>query len=126
MPYVSSTCFVEYRMKMLLLCQKDDCFPTTPVHGSILKQKEVDKANQLVKAAMEEKKASARGHHYSNYTETDRARIGKYAARNGIARACRYFTSIWNTNIPESTVRRFLRTNFATSTCLSILTRVSK
>ena len=58
-------------MKMLLprYFKKGDCFPTTPIHGSTLKQKEVDKANQLVKVAMEEKKASARSH-YSNYTDT--------------------------------------------------------
>ena len=67
--YVSSTCFVEYHVTLLLLryFKKDDCFPTTPIHGSTLKGKEIDKANQLVKVAIEKKKASARGH-YSNYT----------------------------------------------------------
>lgn len=45
------------------LFRKDDCFPTTPIHGSTLKQKEVDKANQLAMVAMEEKKASVRGHY---------------------------------------------------------------
>ena len=64
LPYVSDTCLVEYRVKMSLLryFNKDDCFPTTPIHGSTLKRKEVDKANQLVKVAMEEDKASARGY----------------------------------------------------------------
>ena len=71
-----------------------------------LKRNEVDKANQLVNVAVEEKKASARGH-YSNYMDTDRARIGKYAAQNCIARPCHYFANTWNTNIRESTVRRF-------------------
>ena len=55
---------------------------------------------------MEDKKASARGH-YSNYTGTNRARTGEYAAQNGIARACPYFASTWSTIIPEPTVRRF-------------------
>ena len=80
------------KISLLRYIKKDDCFPTTPIHGSTLKRKEVDKANQLVKVAMEEKKALARGH-YSNYTDTDRARIGKYAAQNGIARACPCFAS---------------------------------
>ena len=55
---------------MSLLCcfKNDDCYPTTPIHGSTRKQKEVDKANQLMKVAMEENKASVRGH-YSNYMD---------------------------------------------------------
>ena len=77
------------------------------MYGSTLKQKEVDKVNQLVKVAVEEKIASARGH-YSNYTDADRARIGKYTAQNGIARACCYFASTWNRSIPKWTVLRFM------------------
>ena len=56
LPYVSSTSFGEYSVNMSLLryFKKDDCFPTTPIHGSTLKRKEVDKANHLIKVAMEE------------------------------------------------------------------------
>ena len=56
-------------LSLLRYFKKDDCFSTTPIHGSTLKRKEIDKANQLVKVAIEEKKASARGY-YSNYTDT--------------------------------------------------------
>ena len=65
-------------MKMSLLCyfKKDDGLPAMPIHGSTPKRKEVDKANQVVKVAMEAKQALARGY-YSNYTDADRARIGK-------------------------------------------------
>ena len=84
-----------------LLKRKEHRLPTTLIHWSTLIRKEVNKANQFVNVAVEEKKASVRGH-YINYTDADRARISKYAAQNGIAGASRYFASTWNTNIPES------------------------
>ena len=59
-----------------------------------------------MKTAIKEGKVSGRGH-YSDYTGTDRARIGKYTAENTITRACRYFSSSCKGNIPELTARHF-------------------
>ena len=78
---------------MLVYCyfQKYDGFPAALIPESTLKRKEVEKANQLTKRAKEEK-TSGKGH-YRDYTDTDRARMGKYTTENGISsRAGRY----WN------------------------------
>ena len=63
------------------------------------------KANKLVKIVMNQKKVSSRGK-YSDYTDINRARIGKYATENGTTRACRYFYSTWKNEF-LSPVRRF-------------------
>ena len=79
--------------------------PTSPPCGSSLKQKEIDKANHLVKKAIEKDLFTKRGK-YATYTATERAKIGKYAAENGNTKACGYFFKAWKREIPESTVRR--------------------
>ena len=43
---------------------------------------------------------------YNGYSPEQRAQIGKYAAENGPTRASRHFSTLWNMDIPESSVRR--------------------
>ena len=60
--------------------------------------------NQCVKHSMEQGESSKGGRgKYNEYTEEERAMIGKYAAENGPARAVRYFS---DRKLPETTARR--------------------
>ena len=43
---------------------------------------------------------------YATYTATERARIGKFAAENGMTRACKHFSQLWKKSVQEATARR--------------------
>ena len=87
---------ISRRKKSQSVCQ---------LHHLVDLQKEIDKANHLLKKAIEEDLFTKRGK-YATYTATERAKIGKYAAENGNTKACGYFFRVWKRKIPESTVRR--------------------
>ena len=63
--------------------------------------------NEEVKRTMEQDGTSKKGRgKYNDYTAEERAKIGKYAAENGPARAVRHFSKILNKKLPETTARR--------------------
>ena len=57
-------------------------------------------------ASIEESSSSGKRNKYNEYTAEERAKIGKYAAENGPARAVRHFSTIMTRKLPESTARR--------------------
>ena len=76
--------------------------------STTLSEKDLRSANESVKKQDVDtptRKVSRR-EKYNGYSPEQRAQIAKYAAENGPTRASRHFSKLWNTNIPESTVRR--------------------
>ena len=63
--------------------------------------KNVEKVNEGVKRLMEEGGTWKRVE-YNNYSATERARIGQYAAENGPARAVRRFSKVLDKKVPET------------------------
>jgi hypothetical protein len=41
---------------------------------------------------------------YATCTDSERARIGRYAAEKGTTQACRHFSEVFKKNVPETTV----------------------
>ena len=69
---------------------------------SALSKRETEQVNERVKQVLVtagKKRSPTRGS-YADYTPEDRAKIGKYAAKNGPARATRHFS------VPETMARR--------------------
>ena len=83
--------------------------PPLPTEVNSLTKAEVQRANDEVKnvlASIEESSSSGKRNKYNEYTAEERAKIGKYAAENGPARAVRHFSTIMTRKLPESTARR--------------------
>ena len=76
------------------------CLPATVPS---LSRKELRETNAAVKSSHATSKIRGK---YSDYTPEDRAKIGKYAAENGPARAVRHFSSVLGMKVPETTARR--------------------
>ena len=76
-------------MSLYLSSRKTTTFLTALILGLTLKGKEVNGTNQLVRTAVGEEKVvmKALRDKYNDYTDINRARIGKYTAENSIARA---------------------------------------
>ena len=66
---------------------------------SVLKKLEVKKPTSVTRKVSTREK-------YNGYTPEKRVQIAKYAAENGSTRASRHFSTLWNINVPESSVRR--------------------
>ena len=62
--------------------------------------KDVEKANKGVQCSMEEVGTRKRVK-YNDYSATEGARIGQYAAENGPARAVSYFSKVLDKMVPE-------------------------
>ena len=80
--------------------------------STTLSSKDIRSANESVKPLVKQledkkpaRKVSTR-EKYNGYSPEQRAQIGKYAAENGATRASRHFSTRWNMDIPESSVRR--------------------
>ena len=69
-----------------------------------LSAKEVEKVNESVKK--ERESVSAKRVKYNDYSASERAQIGKYAAENGPTRAVQHFSKTLSMKIPETTARR--------------------
>ena len=78
-----------------------------PKKVSSLTEKEVKEVNAGIAQAQEEAEtvASGRGK-YNAYTAQERARIGKYAAEHGPAKAVRHCSKLLGRPVPETTARR--------------------
>ena len=69
---------------------------------SSLSAKESIVVNEVVEKALDE--TGKRGK-YNKYSPNDRAKIGKYAAKNGATRAARHYSKVMGFSINESTAR---------------------
>ena len=85
---------------MLHYSKRTNTPATLPSTVPSLMGKDVEKANVGVKRSMEEVGTQKRVK-YNNYSATERARIGQYAAENGPARAVRYFSKVLDKMVPE-------------------------
>ena len=77
--------------------------------STTLSEKDIRCANESVLKKLEVKKPTRKvstREKYNGYTSEQRARIAKYAAENGPTRASRHFSTRWNINVPELSVRR--------------------
>ena len=77
-----------------------------------LSPKDIRSANESVKPLVKQlevnkpaRKVSKR-EKYNGYSPEQIAEIDKYSAENGATRASRHFSTRWNMDIPESSVRR--------------------
>ena len=78
-----------------------------PYAVSSMSRKQVLEVNKIVAGVCKKKEAASSGRgKYNEYTAEERARIGKYAAENGPARAVRHFSHLLGRTIPETTARR--------------------
>ena len=75
--------------------------------SSIISRKEVEAANKEVANALQSMSEKKTSHgKYNSYTPQQRAKIGKYAAKNGPIKAAKHFTTTWGIHVNELTVRR--------------------
>ena len=70
-------------MSIYSISRRKKCLPTSPPCESSLKQKEIDKANYLVKKATEEDLFTKRGK-YATYTSTARNKLENMLLKMGI------------------------------------------
>ena len=93
LPYVDAAAMLRYFNR-----------PNTPATLLLtvpsLTGKDVEKVNEGAKRSMEEGGTRKRVK-YNDYLAIERARIGQYAAKNGSARAVRYFSKVLDKKVPE-------------------------
>ena len=65
----------------------------------------MEKVNEGGKSSTEEGSTRKRVKYNKNYSATDSARIGQYAAENGLARAVRHISMVVDKKAPETTAR---------------------
>ena len=84
-----------------------------PYTTSSLSRKELERANDCVSRAIcpgvgpGKSAISTPRTHYNDYTDEQRAQIGKYAAENGPTKASRHFSEQLGRKVPETSARRF-------------------
>lgn len=82
-------------------------FKRVPTEATSLTEAELQHANDEVTRVLEEgSSTSGKRGKYNDYTPEERAKIGKYAAENGPARAVRHFSKTMSKKLPETTARR--------------------
>ena len=75
--------------------------------GSHLSKLDVEMANAKVKSvkARDDDCHVHKRERYENYTNEERAQIGKYASMHGPTKASKHFSKQWSRNVAESTAR---------------------
>ena len=107
---------VRLNLKMALLQylrRNDIPVPKVPLPSKLnsLSQCQLQQVNDHIRKTVGDEATSSgigkkRCHGYNQYSDKERAEIGKYAAENGATKACRHFTKKLGKPVPESTARR--------------------